>query len=720
MTKIALFADVSPNLIDGSTIWLKNICLLIAHSLDDFQLDVFLRDDIENDVICSQIINIDSVNLIEPKSVNLLDSLQYESLPRDRLCHIVRLWEQKHGEYDFLLCRGYDFATEFANNLHIRKKLVVYWAYAQSYMNYNDDILLSLAKKHRIKVIAQTINVRRYLEVFGQLFSGDIYEIPPMVDASYYDHEEVILPAIQDGIRFSYCGKIDRSYCLMDLLSMIQQPWDDGSEYWVDICEGKLTHSSEEPSFLDSYSDVTESSLQGLSLVKNVAHSDVKTHMLKSNVGFCLRDTKFISSLELSTKMIEYCALSIPPLINLTEPHIEFFGEDYPLMLDYSMGSPDKINELFANLSQEDYDKARKQAVEVGCRFQSENYRSEVRKIFGKSAGAPGAGICKSMLIASHEYKFLDRLEEKLNASGLEISRDVWSTTKSPAVPREKFSWSGDVVFCEWCCEQAVWFSHNKQAGQKLVVRLHRFEMFTDFPSRVNWIEVDALIVVNESFRTQLLSDFEIPSEKVYVFPQFIESAQLDRRKHKSAEFSIGLVGINPYHHKRFDRALNFFEKLVEKDDRYILRVRSVMPWGVNWLWDHRLEEKALYEDLFEELINSKPALRSRIRFDEPGSDMEEWFRDVSYILSSSDTEGCHTSVLEGMASGCEPIVYNWPGAAQLFPVEYVYDNLDDAIDRILSQRMECRDGQFGKIFKDLVRKYDSSEFIRFLFKLTG
>ncbi len=718
MIKIAVVADLNPNLVDGSTIWLKNICSLIAHSMSDFQLDVFLRDNIVNNVICSQLKNIDCVNLIEPKTVQLFDNLEYESLPPDRLSHIVQLWESKSGEYDFLLCRGYNFALQLANNTHVRKKLVVYWAYSQDYINYSDDALLSLAREHRIKIVAQTINVRRYLEVFGQLFSGDIYEIPPMVDASYYEHETSSLLAINDDIRFSYCGKIDKNYCILDLLAMIQRQWGDHLKYSVDICEGKLTYSTEDPDFLNDYANATDSPKENLTLVSNVVHSDVKKHMQSSNIGFCLRDSKFISSLELSTKMIEYCALSIPPLINLTEPHVELFGDDYPLMLDYRTGSPEKIHELFASLSQANYDKARAKAVAVGRSFQSKNYHEEVRKIFGRSACVAESSLGKSMLIAAHEYKFLARLEEKLNASELQIIRDVWSSTNTPVLPRGQFHNSADIVFCEWCCEQAVWFSHNKQDKQKLIVRLHRFEMFSNFPSRVNWPAVDALIVVNESFKTKLIADHKIPSEKVYIFPQFIETDQLNRPKHPSAEFSIGMVGINPYHHKRFDRALEFFEKLLERDNRFILRVRSVMPWGVNWLWDHRHEEKALYEGLFAKLMNKKPKLRSRIRFDEAGSDMEEWFRGVSYVLSSSDTEGCHTSVLEGMASGCEPIVYNWPGAAQLFPAEYVYSELEDSIERILARKMENGGAQSSEAFKNHVRRYDSKEFVEFLFRL--
>ena len=101
-----------------------------------------------------------------------------------------------------------------------------------------------------------------------------------------------------------------------------------------------------------------------------------------------------------------------------------------------------------------------------------------------------------------------------------------------------------------------------------------------------------------------------------------------------------------------------------------------------------------------------------------PGTDMEEWYREVGYILSTSDSEGCHTSIMEGMASGCEPIVCNWPGADQLFPPEYVYENLDDAIDRLANRSDDNLNLERMNVFKGHIKDYDSDMFVEFLLKL--
>ncbi|MFC3119977.1 hypothetical protein ACFOHS_23070 [Jhaorihella thermophila] len=115
-----------------------------------------------------------------------------------------------------------------------------------------------------------------------------------------------------------------------------------------------------------------------------------------------------------------------------------------------------------------------------------------------------------------------------------------------------------DTVFCEWCCENAVWHSRNKRPGTKLIVRLHRFEAFQPFPGRVDWDKVDALIVVSEWFRDHMAGQYGIDPARIHVLPQYVDWHALRRPKLPEARFAVGLVGIAPFAHKRPDRALDF------------------------------------------------------------------------------------------------------------------------------------------------------------------
>ena len=89
---------------------------------------------------------------------------------------------------------------------------------------------------------------------------------------------------------------------------------------------------------------------------------------------------------------------------------------------------------------------------------------------------------------------------------------------------------------------------------------------------------------------------------------------------------------------------------------------------------------------------------------------MAEWYRGVGIILSSSDSEGCHTAVMEGIASGALPIVHAWPGARELFG-DAVYEDLAAAIP-IVRQFADALDiERRRRILKAKARGWDVSLF---------
>ena len=62
--------------------------------------------------------------------------------------------------------------------------------------------------------------------------------------------------------------------------------------------------------------------------------------------------------------------------------------------------------------------------------------------------------------------------------------------------------------------------------------------------------------------------------------------------------------------------------------------------------------------------------------FDRHGDDMAIWYSKVGFILSTSDHEGSHQAIAEGMAAGCIPIIRNWNGATPLYPPQFVFCHL--------------------------------------------
>ena len=140
------------------------------------------------------------------------------------------------------------------------------------------------------------------------------------------------------------------------------------------------------------------------------------------------------------------------------------------------------------------------------------------------------------------------------------------------------------------------------------------------------------------------------------------------------------------------------------------------MPWQIDWVWNNREETRVQFGAVFDR-IAADPALADAVRFDPPGPDMEEWYRGVGVILSSSDSEGCHTSVIEGMASGTYPVVHNWPGARGLFD-PYVHDDMMSAIDDVIAFADAPDYRMLRSELSDRVRIHDVETFAQTFMKL--
>src|SRR5262249_22554877 len=114
---------------------------------------------------------------------------------------------------------------------------------------------------------------------------------------------------------------------------------------------------------------------------------------------------------------------------------------------------------------------------------QSARERSEERLASGRSMlpvearQATAAGPePMPILVAGHDLRFVDPLLTHFRRDpryGLRVER--WKSPSEP--PDERFDGYAKLVFCEWCTNNAVWYSQHKRPGQRLVVRLHRFEL---------------------------------------------------------------------------------------------------------------------------------------------------------------------------------------------------------------------------------------------------
>ncbi len=164
--------------------------------------------------------------------------------------------------------------------------------------------------------------------------------------------------------------------------------------------------------------------------------------------------------------------------------------------------------------------------------------------------------------------------------------------------------------------------------------------------------------------------------------------------------FNLGLLGAIPKL-KGLDRALDILEDLRKTDSRYTLFIKTKMPWEIPFIWSKK-EERSFYRDQLKRIEDSE-LLKNGVVFDEYGPDVASWFRKIGWMLSTSEIEGCHTAIAEGMSSGAKPIVFDWPGAAgvykntEIFSLskkasEYIVENMDFNVEKINNLKLYAKD----------------------------
>lgn len=286
-----------------------------------------------------------------------------------------------------------------------------------------------------------------------------------------------------------------------------------------------------------------------------------------------------------------------------------------------------------------------------------------------------------TILVAGHDLKFAAGIMGELVAAGHTITIDKWAG-HSQHDPAESLILleDADVIFCEWSLGNLAWYSENKLPGQRLVSRFHSQELFTKYPTQVDFGNVDQIVFVGEFIRRAAVRKFGIPESLTTTIPNTVDLLALDRQKTADARFNLGLVGIVPQQ-KRLDVALDILAKLRAVDGRYKLFIKGRRPEDYPWMAD-RPQEMAYYKEQYER-IESDPLLSGAVIFDGHGNDMPEWYQKIGVALSVSDFESFHFTLADGAASAAVPVSLSWPGAELIYPESWISTSVDGMAERI-------------------------------------
>ena len=263
--------------------------------------------------------------------------------------------------------------------------------------------------------------------------------------------------------------------------------------------------------------------------------------------------------------------------------------------------------------------------------------------------------------------QFLDHL-----LAGLDPFFEVSKKVVRSLAEIEPAMQNADICWFEWCDELVVHASRLDVARRKpIVCRLHRYEAFTDMPGKVQWENVDALMLVTDHLITILRQTVPGIEERVQV-SVVNNGVAIDQIPFvpRSQGYNVASVG---YIHMRKNPMflLQIIEKLVRFDSRYKLYVAGLFQDAlVKMYWEHMIQEMGLTDNIV---------------FDGWQEDVSSWLQDKQFLLSTSVHESFGYSIAEAMAMGIKPIVHNFPFATRIWPEQILFNTLDEAVGMITS-----------------------------------
>ena len=680
---VLIYADVNLNLIDGSTIWVESLAeILVKHV--GAQVTVLSREPNLGTGVMASLSKIDGLSIM---SCDRFEEVMQE-FPRPGdpwgIEKIISIMDEEN-HFDKFIVRSSDVARVIARVTALKTRL---WAYLIDNPPFNDE-----AAQLRIGEIAadaggifvQTDAQRAILEAIHSEAAGKTSVLPPMVRPPSGMKKTDDAPAARGGpLRLVYSGKYSITWNVEAFFELPQLCKQAGVDATVTMIGDKVHAEAADPAFRDRILKKLKGT-EGVEWLGALSREEAMRQSADCDLGLCWRTDALNDSLEISTKFLEFSASGVPSIVNRTAAYEALLGADYPF---FAANSEDAVAACKAAFDPAVYDLAQQRCLALARDYSYDRAAERLRRALKAdiSRARLAAPERRRILIASHDLKFLDAALADLNLMGkYDLRYDHWeSTTTHDEQQSQALLADADAIFCEWCTGQAVWYARNKKPNQKLYIRLHRFEANTNFPGEIEPDTINGVIVVSEHFRELCADRFRWPKNKITVLPQYCLADQFDRRKYPGAETTLGFVGINGFHHKRFDRAVDILRKVRAKAPEFRMRVRSAMPWEFGWIWKDNAPERAKFEALFQSIEDDRD-LREAIIFDRPGRNMPEWFRRIGYILSTSESEGCHTSIAEGICGGTEPIVIDWPGAASVYGEEAVHGSVDAMADAILA-----------------------------------
>jgi glycosyltransferase involved in cell wall biosynthesis len=669
--RVLVYGDANLNATDGSAIWVQSTVEVFART--GCQVVTLLRTPVETRRHLEPLEALPGVTIIRPYEDGLVPRGSGDRLTVAQASALMRDLDRQE-RFDVVVLRGYDLVCRVVDDGGFEGHLWTYLTDIPQSVAAMDperaDRLRDIALASRF-VLCQTDELRAFLEAMVPAACGRSVLFSPIVPTPTFPIPQArTQPAVP--LKLVYSGKFAPLWNTLAMTELPAQLAARGIAAELHAIGDKVEHDPDDLPFRARMLKALRST-PGVIWHGGQSRQDAMRLAAEGDIGLGWRDRAMEASLELSTKILEYGSVGLPVVLNRTPMHEALLGVDYPL---FARTAEDVVAAVaFVVQHPASYAEAAARCASAAARFALPEASRQITELLDTAfPAAPDLrerGRPLRVAVAGHDLKFFGRILEHLGAApGIEVRLDRWPdlAVHDEAASRAMVDWA-DVVICEWFGPNALWYSANRRPDQRLIVHLHRFELYRPWPGQADIERIDQVVCVSPHYARIALQRTGWPGSKVTVIANYVDDAQLDRPKLEGARFHLGMIGIAPAL-KRMDLALDVLVLLRRDDPRYQLFAKTKLPWEYPWIWSVPTERVAFEEILRR--IQLEPALRGAVTFDAFGPDVPAWLRRIGWVLSTSDGESFHLAPADGMASRAVPVVRDWPGADTIYDQRWI------------------------------------------------
>ncbi|MGW1360806.1 glycosyltransferase family 1 protein, partial [Streptomyces chartreusis] len=333
-----VYGDVDLNLIDGSAVWAQSTVQALSRAGCDSRL--VLKAPVRTGRLTDPLAELPRVGLVSPHEERLLPGLADRPMSPVQASRVLARLDEDEP-CDLLVLRGRRLVTRIVADGLFDGRI---WAYLtdipQSAAEMTEaaraDLVRIAEASHRL--LCQTEELRCFLETWVPEACGKCVLSPPAVPEPGFPLPDRDEP--HDPLRLVYTGKFAPRWNTLPMTRLPQLLAERGVAAELHTVGDKI---HDDPGHPDFQADMA----RALSATPGVRHhggqprEEAMRIAADCDVGLGWRDPVLDSSLELSTKVLEFGALGLPVVLNRTPAHEALLGTDYPLFVPGRAGLDD-------------------------------------------------------------------------------------------------------------------------------------------------------------------------------------------------------------------------------------------------------------------------------------------------------------------------------------------------------------------------------------------